>query len=182
MSHKCKGKCPEFKGEQCNHCLIGDSNYSGNSNSSDFLVGDYVVMSDCEKTKPELLAVEVVEEYEAKYGKGAELDYYALRQIYSGNLLDAINMKRIKNHQKYGVTFFSKIESPDGTESTVERGITLDMKMSINQFISGVHSVTGQHIWQGAGDYWLEMMDKEFPDCICHDAWAVANCLVKGAV
>ena len=20
--HKCKGKCPEFKGEQCNHCLV----------------------------------------------------------------------------------------------------------------------------------------------------------------
>ena len=20
--HKCAGKCPEFKGEQCNHCLI----------------------------------------------------------------------------------------------------------------------------------------------------------------
>ena len=23
--HKCKGKCPEFKGEQCGHCLISDS-------------------------------------------------------------------------------------------------------------------------------------------------------------
>lgn len=22
--HKCKGKCPEFKDEQCNHCLIND--------------------------------------------------------------------------------------------------------------------------------------------------------------
>ncbi|HAV2934657.1 TPA: hypothetical protein JIU02_01085 [Acinetobacter baumannii] len=20
--HKCKNKCPEFKGEQCNHCLV----------------------------------------------------------------------------------------------------------------------------------------------------------------
>lgn len=20
--HKCKGKCPEFKGEQCTHCLV----------------------------------------------------------------------------------------------------------------------------------------------------------------
>ena len=20
--HQCKGKCPEFKGEQCNHCLV----------------------------------------------------------------------------------------------------------------------------------------------------------------
>ena len=22
--HKCKGKCPEFKGEQCNHCLVSE--------------------------------------------------------------------------------------------------------------------------------------------------------------
>ncbi|WP_417212005.1 hypothetical protein [Acinetobacter venetianus] len=25
MTHKCYGQCPEFKGEQCNHCLIDDS-------------------------------------------------------------------------------------------------------------------------------------------------------------
>lgn len=23
--HLCKGKCPEFDGEQCHHCLINDS-------------------------------------------------------------------------------------------------------------------------------------------------------------
>jgi len=23
--HKCAGKCPEFNGEQCNHCLIIES-------------------------------------------------------------------------------------------------------------------------------------------------------------
>lgn len=22
--HKCAGKCPEFKGEQCHHCLIAE--------------------------------------------------------------------------------------------------------------------------------------------------------------
>lgn len=22
--HKCAGKCPEFNGEQCNHCLIAE--------------------------------------------------------------------------------------------------------------------------------------------------------------
>ena len=36
--HKCAGKCPEFKTEQCNHCLIpGNSEIS---NSSDFIMGD----------------------------------------------------------------------------------------------------------------------------------------------
>ena len=36
--HKCAGKCPEFKGEQCDHCLIpGNSEIS---NSSNFIMGD----------------------------------------------------------------------------------------------------------------------------------------------
>ena len=36
--HKCAGKCPEFKGEQCDHCLIpGNSQIS---NSSNFIMGD----------------------------------------------------------------------------------------------------------------------------------------------
>lgn len=36
--HKCAGKCPEFKGEQCHHCLIpGNSEIS---NGSDFIMGD----------------------------------------------------------------------------------------------------------------------------------------------
>ncbi|MGX4757153.1 hypothetical protein [Acinetobacter baumannii] len=35
--HKCKNKCPEFKGEQCNHCLVQGENVVLFSN------GDYVV-------------------------------------------------------------------------------------------------------------------------------------------
>ena len=37
-THPCAGKCPEFKGEQCDHCLIpGNSEIS---NSSNFIMGD----------------------------------------------------------------------------------------------------------------------------------------------
>lgn len=37
-THPCAGKCPKFKGEQCNHCLIpGNSQIS---NSSNFIMGD----------------------------------------------------------------------------------------------------------------------------------------------
>lgn len=49
--HKCAGKCPEFKGEQCKHCLIScpetsdTSNYSEIPNSSDFMAGDVVVLT-----------------------------------------------------------------------------------------------------------------------------------------
>ena len=58
--HKCKGKCPEFKGEQCNHCLVAqvekrefelgvapDDAYVKTTplqNSLDFLQGDTVVL------------------------------------------------------------------------------------------------------------------------------------------
>jgi hypothetical protein len=33
--------------------------------------------------------------------------------------------------------------------------------------------------WKGAKDEWLSMMDDEFKDDMCLDAWAVANCLVR---
>ena len=58
--HKCKGKCPEFKEEQCNHCLVAqvekrefelgvapDEAYVKTiplQNSLDFLQGDTVVL------------------------------------------------------------------------------------------------------------------------------------------
>lgn len=61
--HKCKGKCPEFNGEQCNHCLVQqiekrefelglapDEAYVKTTlleqESSDFLEGDTVVFVD----------------------------------------------------------------------------------------------------------------------------------------
>lgn len=62
--HKCAGKCPEFDGEQCNHCLIAQvekrefdlglapddayvkTNSSEIPNGFDFLVGDVVVFID----------------------------------------------------------------------------------------------------------------------------------------
>jgi len=60
--HKCKGKCPEFKSEQCNHCLVTqvekrefelgvapDEVYVKtipSQSSSDFLEGDTVVFID----------------------------------------------------------------------------------------------------------------------------------------
>ena len=35
--HKCAGKCPEFKGEQCNHCLVPDMS------DSEFPKSSYVI-------------------------------------------------------------------------------------------------------------------------------------------
>lgn len=124
-------------------------------------------------------AVEEVVKFEAIHGVGTPLDIVTLTRIYSGNMLEAINSKRIENKQYYGVTFYAKLKHPDGQESQVEDSIRLDMVMSINQFISGTHSKTGHRYWQGAGDFWLEMMDNDYPDYECLDAWAVANCLAE---
>ncbi|MFW1664632.1 hypothetical protein [Acinetobacter ursingii] len=72
--HKCKGKCPEFKTEQCNHCLVQQiekrefelgvapedayvkTNYSEIPNNSDFVIGD-VVVSILDAVIPELFEV-----------------------------------------------------------------------------------------------------------------------------
>lgn len=57
--HKCAGKCPEFKGEQCHHCLIqqiekrefelgvaSDDAYVKTISDTDFVEGDSVVFID----------------------------------------------------------------------------------------------------------------------------------------
>ena len=75
--HQCKGKCPEFKKEQCNHCLIAqvekrefdlglapdDAYVKTNSleipNGFDFLVGDVVVVTSL-KFSDDLLTVVLI--------------------------------------------------------------------------------------------------------------------------
>lgn len=52
--HKCKGKCPEFKTEQCNHCLISSCSEIPNS-STDNMESCYIE----KKQQVELLQTEV---------------------------------------------------------------------------------------------------------------------------
>ena len=132
-------------------------------------------------------AVKIVEDFEKKHGK-IEIDYLTLRKIYKGNLLEALHFQKIENHQLYGVTFYADIERQDGSRGTVERGIKLSEKMKFSEFINGYPDCYVNHGhglqakgWKGAGDYWLSIMDEEFHGDLCHDAWAVANCLVRGA-
>ena len=64
--HKCAGKCPEFKGEQCHHCLIqqiekrefelGVAPYEAYVKDSGFSAGDVVVLIG-EGTKDVLLEI-----------------------------------------------------------------------------------------------------------------------------
>ena len=57
------------------------------------------------------------------------------------------------------------------------------MPMKLSEFINGyencyVNRGHGLRV-KGAKDEWLSMMDDEFKDDMCLDAWAVANCLVR---
>lgn len=133
-------------------------------------------------------AAKAVEDFEAKYGK-VELSYLTLKKIYQGNLMDALYFQKIKNYQYYGVKFYADIELEDGSRGMVERNIKLSEPMKFSEFMNGYQDCYVNHGgglktkgWKGAGDFWLSMMDDEFAGATCHDAWAVANCLVKGAV
>lgn len=131
-------------------------------------------------------AVDVVEEYENKTGdKSGNIPYMWLRKIYTGTLLEALQFGKIKNNQKYGVTFYSDLEKPNGERGVVEISIKIDDKMKLSELINGNPDVKvnkgGFKIkgWRGAKDEWLSIMDKDYSDCECRGAWAVANCLVK---
>ena len=131
-------------------------------------------------------AVQVVEEYEAKTGsKQGNLPFPVLERIYTGTLFSALQHGKIKNHQRYGVTFFSKIKKQDGSIGIVERGFKIDEPMKLSELINGYPNcyvnkggikVKG---WKGAKTEWLDMMDEEFHNDTCLDAWGVVNCLVK---
>ena len=131
-------------------------------------------------------AVEVVEQYEQTTGNmRGNIPYIWLRKIYSGSLLEALQFGRIENNQQYGVTFIADIEKPNGERGTVEISYRIDDKMKLSDLINGNPNVKvnkgGFTIkgWRGAKDEWLNEIESNFKDCTCHDAWAVANCLVK---
>lgn len=131
-------------------------------------------------------AQEIVEKYESELGCGAEkMPYIVLKDIYSGSLLSAIYFEKIENNQRYGVTFFADIDKTNGERGTVEIGYRIDDKMKLSELINGNPDVKvnkgGFTVkgWRGAKDEWLAEMDRDFKDCTCHNAWAVANCLVK---
>lgn len=55
MTHLCNGKCPEFKSEQCNHCLIADD--------EDLSLGDVVVFIDSNMPKELMIISQLSNEH-----------------------------------------------------------------------------------------------------------------------
>ena len=107
--------------------------------------------------------------------------YLLIRQPVADRLPQLI----IKNHQKYGVTFFSQIQKQDGSIGIVERGFKIDEPMMLSELINGKSDCyvnkSGIKVkgWRGAKNEWLAMMDDEFHNDECLDAWGVVNCMVK---
>lgn len=132
-------------------------------------------------------AVEVVEQYEQATGDtSGQIPYRWLKKIYNGNLLDALQFGKIKPVQRYGVTFKAKIEQTDGKVGTAEYGFKIDEPMLLSELINGKDDVKvkkgGFTIrgWKGAKNEWLDIMDTEFKNDLCLEAYAVVNCLVRG--
>lgn len=131
-------------------------------------------------------AVKVVEDYEKRTGKkDGAIPFFELAKIYTGSLFTALQLGKIKNSQLYGVTFFSHIKKQDGSVGIVERGFKIDIPMKLSELINGY---AGCYVnkggikvkgWKGAKNEWLAMMDEEFHNDECLDAWGVVNCMVK---
>lgn len=105
--HKCAGKCPEFKTEQCNHCLIAqeekrefdlglapDDAYV--KTAEDFTAGDVVVFIDA--LKPDhLMTVHKVQ------GDGVLLD--GNRNFALAHLIRHANTREILANKRHITTF-----------------------------------------------------------------------------
>lgn len=105
--HKCAGKCPEFNGEQCNHCLIAqvekrefelgvapDDAYV--KTAEDFIAGDVVVFIDA--LKPDhLMTVHKVQD------DGILLD--GNRKFALAHLLRHANTHELRNKKRHITTF-----------------------------------------------------------------------------
>lgn len=129
-------------------------------------------------------AVDVVEQYEQKHGKG-QLPHAWLKRIYTGSLLDAVHFGRIPKRNCYGVAFKTLLEDDLGKriESTVS--FKLDTATSLTEIINGISDCKVRHKaglttkgWRGAKEEWLKIMDDEWSDYTCIHAEAVVNCLV----
>ncbi|WP_151721035.1 hypothetical protein [Acinetobacter ursingii] len=112
--HKCKGKCPEFDGEQCNHCLVQQiekrefelgvapeseyvkSSHSEIPNNSDFLKGDTVVFIDA-FMPDHLMTVHKVQ------GNGVLLD--GNRKFALSHLLRHASTRELSNKKRHITTF-----------------------------------------------------------------------------
>ena len=106
-------------------------------------------------------------------------------KLYTGDLVQNINFGRVKNSQRYGVTFYTELEAPDGTKVKNEIAVRVDANLKLSEFFNGfaeAFTMYGEFKikgWPGASKMWASMIEKEYPDHKVTSAVGKVNCLAK---
>lgn len=127
-----------------------------------------------------LHALDLSEEYE-----GRRFPVSVAMKLYTGDLVQNINSGRVKNSQRYGVTFYTELEAPDGTKVKNEIAVRVDANLKLSEFFNGfaeAFTMYGEFKikgWPGASKMWASMIEKEYPDHKVTSAVGKVNCLAK---
>jgi hypothetical protein len=127
-----------------------------------------------------LHALDLSEEYE-----GRQFPVSVAMKLYTGDLVQNINSGRVKNSQRYGVTFYTELEAPDGTKVKNEIAVRVDANLKLSEFFNGfaeAFTMYGEFKikgWPGASKMWASMIEKEYPDHKVTSAVGKVNCLAK---
>lgn len=127
-----------------------------------------------------LHALDLSEEYE-----GRPFPVSVAMKLYTGDLVQNINSGRVKNSQRYGVTFYTELEAPDGTKVKNEIAVRVDANLKLSEFFNGfaeAFTMYGEFKikgWPGASKMWASMIEKDYPDHKVTSAVGKVNCLAK---
>lgn len=127
-----------------------------------------------------LHALELSEEYE-----GRPFPVPVAMKLYTGDLVKNINSKRVKNSQRYGVTFYTELIGPDGSKVKNEVSVRVDADLKLSEFFNGfadAYTLYGDFKikgWPGASKMWASMIEKEYPGHDIVSAVGKVNCLAK---
>ena len=127
-----------------------------------------------------LHALDLSEEYD-----GRQFPVSVAMKLYTGDLVQNINSGRVKNSQRYGVTFYTELEAPDWTKVKNEIAVRVDANLKLSEFFNGfaeAFTMYGEFKikgWPGASKMWASMIEKEYPDHKVTSAVGKVNCLAK---
>ncbi|ENW95755.1 hypothetical protein [Acinetobacter sp. NIPH 298] len=121
--HPCANKCSNFKEEPCTHCLI--SSYPEIPDSSDYVLGDFVVYKDHARIQNHLIesvyeVIQINEDFVVTTGAGldllmmwdSEIRHASIAEIKAKRRLSDIHDDtHIENHISPGCRTFSNDES-----------------------------------------------------------------------
>ena len=114
----------------------------------------------------------VIGDYYAKIGRSDVPLLDALRySLYKGNLLLALDTRKIKDFQRYGVTFTSVL-TKDGESVTDIYNVKLSEKMTFREILDG----NGDD-WVGATQHYDSAVSEEYKEWDCKKVTVTVRCL-----